>query len=344
MPCLDNKMKKTSTTNSQTTSLLKKEGLALSKNNLPVHSLFDLFRCLTKRHKKRTKSLLTKIKIFVNFTVLKINANIQKSLKDSIVTNYDDLITNLEDENLVFDGLLLQIFCLLFSLHVKLFVFHKTSLSRQSFGSANNPSTHILFEEGTFFILKKRLRSPLLLSPVTRITNKTLINVKSEKLETKAIQLQKQNNTSKNQLSPQKLKRNKLKYKKQDSSLGFKQMATKSTLESINVDESQIEQNKRKVINQKTSNGSLMNKNIGRLKFFNPIKEYGFIVLKDGTDVFVHKTDLLRSRVDVGRLYEQCQTFEVYMAFDIEYYPGKNKMHKKAVKLRTVMLQTPNHY
>lgn len=342
-----NKTLTTPTTNSQIIALLKKEGLALSKNNLPLYSLFDLFRSLTEKQKEKSKKHLSKIKTFIDFVIFKRSADVQKSLKDAIINNYETLLTDLDNDNLVFSNVLFQVFCFLFRFHVKLFTLTQSRLSRQSFGSSTLPSSPILFSEGVFFLLKKRLRSsptppPLPSTPVQTI--KTLGNVKSLKIKKSPLNLPKQTNISSSQLDSQKPKRNKLKYNKKKIEPGFAQMDTKSTLEGLNVDKKKIRQNCRKIISQKNANGSLMNKNVGKLKFYNPIKEYGFIVLKDGGEVFVHKTDLVRSQIDVIRLFELCKAFDVFMAFDIEYYPGKNKMHRKAIKLRTVMLQNIDHY
>ena len=114
-------------------------------------------------------------------------------------------------------------------------------------------------------------------------------------------------------------------------------MNTKSTLESLIFDKqsssgtSLVQQNEK-------GNSSLMNQTIGNLKFYSEAKEYGFITLKDGSEIFVHKTDILKNKINTNWLIHYSKRYRIVMGFDIQYYKGKEKMHRKAINLKVLNL------
>lgn len=72
---------------------------------------------------------------------------------------------------------------------------------------------------------------------------------------------------------------------------------------------------------------------IGRLKFYNEIKEYGFIIMDDGSEIFVHKADLAKQNIDTRYLTQYKKYYEIFLNFDIQEYQGKTQMHRKAINI-----------
>lgn len=77
----------------------------------------------------------------------------------------------------------------------------------------------------------------------------------------------------------------------------------------------------------------------GRLKFYNDEREYGFIIMDDNTEIFVHKADLVSQNIDSRYLAQYKKYFEIFMEFDIHDYMGKNKMHRKAINITLLEMQ-----
>ena len=72
-------------------------------------------------------------------------------------------------------------------------------------------------------------------------------------------------------------------------------------------------------------------KSIGRLKFYNEAKEYGFIIMDDESEIFVHKADLIKQNIDTRYLAYYKKYYEIIMEFTVQEYQGKVRMHRKAV-------------
>lgn len=72
---------------------------------------------------------------------------------------------------------------------------------------------------------------------------------------------------------------------------------------------------------------------VGQLKFFDETQKYGFLTLDaDGTDLFVHYDDLLRSGITVNEL-RVAKLCKFKFAFQCSSYYGKYKLSKKAVNI-----------
>lgn len=79
-------------------------------------------------------------------------------------------------------------------------------------------------------------------------------------------------------------------------------------------------------------------KHIGRLKFYNEAKEYGFILFDNGGEIFIHKTDLQQSNVNTAQLHLFDKFYSVRMEFEVRNYKGKSKGNRKAVEIRVLEL------
>lgn len=82
---------------------------------------------------------------------------------------------------------------------------------------------------------------------------------------------------------------------------------------------------------QPTATGSYLT---GRLKFFDEIQQYGFFILDtDGTDLFVHYDDLLKSGITLSAL-QGARMYDYRFIFQCMTYYGKYSLSRKAVNVR----------
>ena len=80
-------------------------------------------------------------------------------------------------------------------------------------------------------------------------------------------------------------------------------------------------------------------KALGRLKFFNEAKEYGFIIMDDESEIFVHKADLIKQSIDTRYLAYYKKYYDILMEFNVQEYQGKSKKHRKAVDVMIFDMQ-----
>lgn len=71
----------------------------------------------------------------------------------------------------------------------------------------------------------------------------------------------------------------------------------------------------------------------GMLKFYSEVKEYGFIMMADESEVFVHKADLVKQAIDTRSLAYYRKFYNIAVRFDIEEYQGKTNKHRKAINM-----------
>jgi len=81
-------------------------------------------------------------------------------------------------------------------------------------------------------------------------------------------------------------------------------------------------------------------KHTGRLKFFDEVQNYGFLVVDDDeSDLFVHYDDLKTSRLSRDILRQAKTNYFLQFSFDIAFYSGKYKESKKAVNLKLIKME-----
>jgi len=72
----------------------------------------------------------------------------------------------------------------------------------------------------------------------------------------------------------------------------------------------------------------------GRLKFFDETQQYGFFILDhDGTDLFVHYDDLMKSGISISTL-QQAKIKDYHFMFQCMSYYGKYQLSRKAVNIK----------
>ena len=81
-------------------------------------------------------------------------------------------------------------------------------------------------------------------------------------------------------------------------------------------------------------------KNTGRLKFFDEVKNYGFLIVdRDSSDLFVHYDDLKDAKLSRYILRQAKTNFFLQFSFDIAFYNGKYKESRKAVNLKLLKIE-----
>lgn len=75
---------------------------------------------------------------------------------------------------------------------------------------------------------------------------------------------------------------------------------------------------------------------LGRLKFYNEQKGFGFIVSADNKDVFVHKDDLLRANINTCQLEYMRGFYDIVLRYRYIEYKGKVKNNNKAIDIHVV--------
>ena len=78
----------------------------------------------------------------------------------------------------------------------------------------------------------------------------------------------------------------------------------------------------------------------GRLKFFDEVQNYGFLVVDgDSSDLFVHYDDLKDAKLSRDILRQAKTNYFLQFSFDIAFYSGKYKESKKAVNLKLLKIE-----
>lgn len=71
----------------------------------------------------------------------------------------------------------------------------------------------------------------------------------------------------------------------------------------------------------------------GRLKFYKDVDKFGFIQLDDGSELFLHKDNLVRSNIDTISFGNCSEFFEIILKFRVLYYKSRNGCSTKAVDI-----------
>lgn len=75
---------------------------------------------------------------------------------------------------------------------------------------------------------------------------------------------------------------------------------------------------------------------MGRLKFYNEQKGFGFIISNDGAAIFVHKDDLIRANINTCQLEYIGGFYDIVLRYRCIEYKGKAKNNNKAIDLHVV--------
>jgi hypothetical protein len=80
--------------------------------------------------------------------------------------------------------------------------------------------------------------------------------------------------------------------------------------------------------------------NTGRLKFFDEVQNYGFLIVDgDSSDLFVHYDDLKDAKLSRDILRQAKTNYFLQFSFDIAFYSGKYKESKKGINLKLLKIE-----
>lgn len=294
----------------QLTARLSTYNLKLDLAQRPIPSIDSLQLQIANRLGKSPKTTKEKLNAFIQFikTIKSEITHITKSIKKN---KSELMIYNIEKKRNGFDQF--GLFCLLFNLRVEFYFLTKNRLSMICFGLKEKKTFYLLnFDNNYYFLnpirLKKQQHLKTVIRPfvkknptpfIPRSTTSLTINEVSPNSREDTLSIKKS--------SP---------IKKEDSLIA--KCRTMASLES--------------------SPKSSPQKHTGRLKFYNEVKEYGFILFDSGGEIFIHKTDLQQSNVNTAQLDIFDKFYSVRVEFEVRNYRGKSKGNRKAINIKVLQL------
>lgn len=379
MYSLDNHIstnKASSTSAAYLDHILKPEGLSRDPKMLPLFSLYDLFEVFVADPKFRKTIVKQRLISFHRFLIAESENRAPCSFLKLLNLRSDSVASDLESESLLYNSVIINLFSYAFGLRIELFHLSNNRLSVQYFGLSDKPVRHALLSSDSYVLLKKVLgRSltftsnefsngasptssiikgqshkrvvPMLLERVSRnlelerglsLTTDTSNNggslIKGEKLSKLAV--------GRNLLE---VPEDKFNLTKNDQGLrdsGFSFEPTMCQLDvSTPADQSDISNVQAPKLPFCLSKRlKTDNKSTGRLKFYNEAKEYGFIIMDDESEIFVHKADLIKQNIDTRFLAYYKKYYEIFLEFSVQEYQGKGKKHRKAIDILIFDMQT----
>lgn len=72
----------------------------------------------------------------------------------------------------------------------------------------------------------------------------------------------------------------------------------------------------------------------GKLKFYSGENDFGFIIMENGEEIFVHKDDLIKANIDTQKLAYFKRFYDIQVKFRYIQYQGKMKVNRKAVDVQ----------
>lgn len=74
----------------------------------------------------------------------------------------------------------------------------------------------------------------------------------------------------------------------------------------------------------------------GKLKFYKDKEKFGFVLLEDSTEIFLHKDNIVRSNIDSTAFQNCSQFFDILLRFKVLYYQSSKNCKTKAVDIEIV--------
>ena len=322
-------------------------GLIVDRTSLPLFSLLDLFEVLLKpKHisKSRIKHKISSLQAYLKSKLPAMNRVLKPidcmQLQDEKDINYE-----------LFDSNLINLFSFAFEIRVEIYTVFCGRLSIQYFGFKNKPTRRILVSSESYFLLKKTTLKPGV--PFFKRCKDLSLNSSINKLnsEVTTTQTRDQDSDGLNIMTIP---------LQQDSFLDTQKSIFQPTEEimsqivpnssnKIQIEDIQFNLTNLQpclqddqllkntgfstsasfpfIYNDKIADGKL----VGRLKFYNEAKEYGFIIMDDESEIFVHKADLTKQNIDTRYLAYYKKYYEIFMKFTVQEYQGKSQRHRKAI-------------
>lgn len=320
-------------------------GLTCDHKALPIFSLLDFFEELLKDAKIRKQAIVNKIKMLSEFLANSSNSGVSASLRSIVLQNTEKLVNFLNDGAQLFNSAVAQLFCYAFGFRLEIYQHNENRLSVQYFGLKNNRIKRVLLSDSAYVMLKKTLsglakpeqsfspksingRANSVRTAATKAIDEQNIMVKSELYE--SIDMFTHNSVAKNKSMESSLLHD-------DDSM---RVSTLSPRKNIGAHDASKITSVPQSLPEFTFARRCANKSNGRLKFYNEAKEYGFIIMDDDTEVFVHKVNLANAAIDTCYLAHYNMHYNLLMQFNVQEYTSKNRKNRKAIDVVIVGMES----
>lgn len=312
------------------------EGLVVDHKVLPCFCLFDLFDELTKDHNVTRAQIKTKISSLYDY--LTLNGSTSNKTPFSVLLSHTtgNKPNFGDNDGIFFDTILLSLFAYSFKLRIEMRTEISGIVTTQYYGLKDSYVKRVLMTSDNYILLKKKNKTALRRN--NKVNDKIIATVAYDKAkqstttlatDCNSIYVKSVNSTDNRDSSPMNLFST---LTSAHTAADLKSQVVNQQHTSLNNSVCSVEELALPSTNAISfSNDST--KTVGRLKFFNDAKEYGFIVLEDQTEIFVHKADLAKDNIDTRFLVYYKQFYDIVLEFNIQEYRGRVKVNRKAVDL-----------
>lgn len=289
-----------STLSSHPDALLLSEGLARDPRQLPAFSMWEFLEVIMTNSRVDRNAMRRKMTALLAFLAADEESG---PLKRRLCADQAHTTRNLHNDALFFDATVLHLFAYAYGLRFEFFYATGNKLCVQYFGMRDKPTRRVYVAEDSYVILKRVF---------TNKTKKTVVSAPASP----RCDLDRETSTHTAATS---------------ASCERDGEPTAASRHAQPTFISDAPAHPFTLSSAATNGRPAPGKALGRLKFFNEAKEYGFIVADDGSEIFVHKADLQKQSIDTRYLAYFKKYYEVVMEFAVQEYQGKSKKHRKAV-------------
>ena len=305
-------------------------------------TLLSMFQHLVQSQKKSERELISKLEAFYFYVCHSKQSQIPQSFVNILKENKEHLtITLVYKKKSFFSPIMIQLFCYLYSFRLRIEQREGNKIIEQYFGKPKQrfvnlnlsngylktssiqkqPNIDSISHSNSDFIIKGDISNSEfkknILDLAQEKTNDTLLTQYNIRKEEQPVCLLTKQNISPSMIDLKNLSLKSKKNKKQNP-------------KHIKITSPQFE----KPIVQE-----MEKRQYGRLKFFIKKRDFGFLSLKNGGEMFVHKLDLIESQIDVDTLIQKSKTHDIKLSFNVQRYMIRNKPSTKAVSLKIVEMK-----
>lgn len=339
--------------------VLDAEGLCRDPAHKPASYLYEMFEILVKHKKIPKKAIRDKISAFYSFIVMGKLQGVPKCLADILSLNSSAIQEDIENDRLFFNTHVITLFAYLFGVRLELFYIGRNgNLSRQYFGIKKKTVKRVYMTEESYHVLKKSLPKTNTFSTricsdaeydnddfrdltitsvrpnsylndnrdltITSLSNNNNLQFNAPIFNKPKVNNEHEEDSSNDDPSPGST------YRANDVDL----VLTSWTNDILAVDQANSVAPSKRVQEKPDISLGLTHRSVeGKLKFYSEVKEYGFIIMEDESEVFVHKADLIQQNIDTRCLAYYNKFYNIFLKFDVEEYQGKLKVHRKAINM-----------
>ena len=312
---IDTQLSTLTACSTQSAALLSDEGLTQDTKALPCFSQYELFSALTKAQKLTQRAIMSKLDALCTYLTRTSAESSLMPLGGLLARKCATSPDFVKHSKVFYDAVLMSLFAYAFKFRIEMYAAHNGVLSTRVFGLKDSYAIRLFITEDSYVLLKRKCKKALRISisPVKQSPAATVIAVPAKSVD-----------VSFDAISAPKLDRG---------------VSAETRSSSIAQSTSEL------AADAKSTQDSFIstpesNKCAGSLKFYNEQKEYGFIVMEDGSEIFVHKADLMKQSIDTRYLSYYKQFYDIVIEFNIQEYKGKGKTYRKAVDLSIKKMAT----